>query len=59
MHRPKRCLARVVTEDLSTEEIKQDKLINYNNSDKRMWLKNHLLWALTHNHSVTIVPEKE
>lgn len=54
----RRLTVTVVTTDLATKhESQTETVINFNNSAKRRWLMNHMLWAMDNGYEVVCRPE--
>lgn len=45
-----------ITKNMETDEITYEKTINHGNHDSRVWLANHIHWALRNNHGVQLEP---
>ena len=48
-------ICRVICYDKNEVEA-QNKLINYNRKDDRLWFGKLVMWAMSHDHLVEIVP---
>lgn len=48
---------RVLTMNMKTEEITDDRVIDHNSKKDREWLGRHCFWAFRNNHGVQTSPE--
>lgn len=50
---------RIVTRNANTDEIDSEKVINHHDHHARVWLSNHIFWAVRNDMSVLLDPTND
>jgi len=50
--------AEIITKNLETDEITDERQFDHGSDSDRRWLGSHIFWALRNNHGVQISPVK-